>query len=162
MPVQTTIKATPDPKVLAKNIRKITRGLNDWRPVWTKLLPEMIKAVGGHFRTGGATTGNRWPPSKDPGRSTMILTGALVQNLTSRAGVGKEINQKTIAIFPNIGRYPFMVHAGAKRAGKHGRGGYPARPFLIWTDPAIRKAEKLSDEFVRTQTDKLQKGITGL
>jgi phage gpG-like protein len=158
---KTRIKATPDPEVLARNLRKITRGLSDWRPVWHALVPEMLKMTGQHFRTGGASTGSPWPPTKDPGRATMILTGALVRSVTS-AGAVRFLNRKAVGIAPTVGRYPFMLHFGAKQAGRDGRSGYPARPFLVWTAQSKRKADQLAEAFVKKQTDKIQTGIAGL
>tara|TARA_Y100001973_G_scaffold36410_1_gene54803 strand:+ start:157 stop:648 length:492 start_codon:yes stop_codon:yes gene_type:complete len=153
----------PELKKLAREMKKLTRNLNDWRPVWDQVLPHMLGAVGSNFRSGGATTGKPWPPSKkEPGKATMILSGALLKNMTSRASVGTNITRKGASIFPTVGKYAYMMQAGAKRAGRKGRTKYPARPFLVWTEPAVKKAEQLSEEFVSQQTNKVQKGLEGL
>ena len=156
------IKPPKEMKQLAANLKKLTRNLNDWRPVWNQLLPTMIGTVDRHFKSGGTSTGQMWPPSKNPGKATMILTGDLVKNMTSRANVGLELKRKTCAIFPTVGRYPFMMQFGAKRAGRNGRTSYPARPFLVWTDSSTKKAEDLSEDFVNAQITKVQKGLESL
>ena len=156
------IEQDPDLEKLAKNIKKITRGLNNWRPVWKQLLPHMLAMAAGHFKSGGATTGTRWPPTKRPGRATMILTGSLVRSMGSETNALRFLTAKAVGIAPDVGRYPFMMHFGAPKAGRRGRGGYPARPFLIWTDKAERKAAELSEQFVKQQAEKLTKGLAGL
>lgn len=156
------IETTPDLKALAKNIRKISRGLTDWRPVWRLLLPDMIRMSTGHFKSGGASTGKRWPPSKRPGKATMILSGALVGAMGSKSNALRFLTRKAVGIAPDVGRYPFMLHYGAKKAGRGGRGGYPPRPFLVWDDATTRKAEELADQFVKQQVEKIQTGLKGL
>ena len=129
---------TPDPKVLAKKIRSITRGLNDWRPVWHLLVPHMLKMASLHFRTGGSSTGSAWPPTKKPGKATLVLSGAFVHSMTSKSNAVRYLDRKAVGIAPNVGRYPFMHHFGAERAGRRGRGGYPARPWMVWTEAGDR------------------------
>ena len=80
----------------------------------------------------------------------------LAYTLITSAGAVRFLTRKAVGIAPNVGRYPFMLHFGAKRAGHGNRAGYPARPFLVWTDQSRRKADQLAEAFVKKQTDKIQ------
>lgn len=92
----------------------------------------------------------------------MVLTGNLVASMSSKSRALRFMNKTEIQIAPDFRGYPFMLHHGAKKAGRKGRGGYPARPFLVWTEAADRKAAELAEQFVRTQTDKVNKGLAQL
>lgn len=156
------IEPSPEIVAVSRSLKRVARGLNDWRPLWHEILPKMIEGVQSHFISGGSTTGGQWPPTKKPGKATMVLTGALIHSMSSKGTALRFLTRSAVGIGSPIRGYPYMQHFGAKKAGKGGKGGYPAHPYLVWSQPAANFADKASARFVERQLAKVSTTLAGI
>jgi phage gpG-like protein len=149
---------------LDATLRNAARSLSDWKEPLDKSGVYMYQSIDKNFQSGGRPSkwkGHHWLTKKLRGSGQILSdTGRLRQSVTSKgAGSKYQLSSNKLVIGSNLkarGSSRLLadiqqngVPAGANKVfGKPGKGGIPARPFLLIQNEDGEKIEEIFKDYI--------------